>query len=101
MTSPRIPNTDSIDELARFWDKHDLTDFEDELEEVASRVFSRRKETTVAVALTPKEVQALRRLADAEGINESRLVHKWVREKLRGYSSKKPLQPSVQKPRRH
>ena len=104
MTTPRIPNTDSIDELARFWDEHDVTDFEDELEEVSTRVFSRRKETTVAVALTPKEAQALRRLADAEGINESKLVREWVREKLRGSSRKrppnKPLQPSAQKTRR-
>jgi hypothetical protein len=23
----KLPNTDSIEELARFWDTHDLTDF--------------------------------------------------------------------------
>ena len=34
MKIPKIPHTDSIAELARFWDTHDLTDFEDELEEV-------------------------------------------------------------------
>jgi hypothetical protein len=34
MNCPKIPQTDSIEELARFWDAHDLTDFEDELEEV-------------------------------------------------------------------
>lgn len=89
-SSPRIPNTDSIGELAKFWDNHDLTDFEDELEEIPTRVFSRRKETTVAVALTTKEVQAIRRLADAQGINESKLLREWVREKLRGSSPGKP-----------
>jgi len=40
------------------------------------------------VALTAKEVQALRRLADAEGINESKLVQEWVRETLRRHSPK-------------
>jgi hypothetical protein len=30
MKTPKIPHTDSIAELARFWDTHDLTDFEDE-----------------------------------------------------------------------
>lgn len=103
-SSPRIPNTDSIDELARFWDNQDLTDFEDELEEVTRRIFSRRKETTVAVELTAKEAQAVRRLADARGINESKLLREWVREKLRGSSSRKasnkPLQPSARKTRR-
>ena len=39
MNHPKIPQTDSIEELARFWDTHDLTDFEDELEEVTEPVF--------------------------------------------------------------
>ena len=37
----KIPETDSIRELAAFWDTHDLTDFQDELEEVSESVFSR------------------------------------------------------------
>lgn len=36
-----IPQADSIHELARFWDTHDLTDFEDQLEEVSEPVFDR------------------------------------------------------------
>ncbi len=34
-----IPKTDSIQELAEFWDTHDLTDFEEELVEVEEPVF--------------------------------------------------------------
>ena len=30
MKTPKIPHTDSLTELARFWDTHDLTDFEEE-----------------------------------------------------------------------
>jgi hypothetical protein len=37
-----IPRTDSIEELARFWDTPDLTEFKDELEEVVEAVFERR-----------------------------------------------------------
>lgn len=37
-----LPQTDSIQELAQFWDASDLTDFEDELEEVTEPVFERR-----------------------------------------------------------
>jgi len=29
MKTEALPQTDSIQELAEFWDKHDLTDFED------------------------------------------------------------------------
>ena len=34
MNQTSILQTDSIQELADFWDTHDLTNFEDELEEV-------------------------------------------------------------------
>ena len=37
----KLPRTDSVSELAEFWDTHDLTDFEDELEEVAEPIFVR------------------------------------------------------------
>ena len=40
MKKTKLPQTDSIQELARFWEKHDLTDFEDELEEVTEPVFA-------------------------------------------------------------
>lgn len=52
MSSGKIPRTDSIEELAQFWDTHDLTDFENELEEVTEPVFERR--TVVKVHLQPK-----------------------------------------------
>jgi hypothetical protein len=38
MNNPKIPQTDVINELAKFWDTHDLTDFQDELEEVTEPV---------------------------------------------------------------
>ena len=41
MNKVHLPHTDSIAELAQFWDEHDLTDFEDGLEEIAEPVFVR------------------------------------------------------------
>jgi hypothetical protein len=37
----QLPQTNSIRELARFWDTHDLTAFEDQLEEITEPVFRR------------------------------------------------------------
>lgn len=37
----QLPKTASIPELADFWDRHDLTDFEGQLEVVTERVFAR------------------------------------------------------------
>lgn len=39
MSTKEIQRTESIQELAQFWDSHDLTDFADELEEVSEPVF--------------------------------------------------------------
>jgi hypothetical protein len=41
MKKRKPPKTDSVLELAEFWDTHDLTDFEEELEEVHEPVFRR------------------------------------------------------------
>jgi predicted DNA binding CopG/RHH family protein len=82
MKTPKIPHTDSIAELARFWDTHDLTDFEDELEEVLESVFERRAEETVTIRLPTAEVEAVKRLAKAQGVGHTALIQEWVREKL-------------------
>ena len=74
-----IPQTDSIEELAAFWDTHDLTDHETELEEVSSP-FTRAE--AVRVPLTAAEHDALREAAKRSGLDEAALVHEWVREKL-------------------
>jgi hypothetical protein len=47
MKTQIIPNSDSIHELAQFWDSHDLTDFEDQLEEVTEPIFERKPETVI------------------------------------------------------
>ena len=77
-----IPNTDSIEELARFWDAHDLTDFEDQLKEVPTPVFERRPEGTVRVRLEPEEAEAVEKLAQAKGVELGVLIHDWIVEKL-------------------
>lgn len=74
------PKTDSIRELAEFWDSHDVTDFTDELVEAGERVFARR--LVVTVPLTARELRALRDLAASRGVDEVALVRTWVQEKL-------------------
>ena len=57
----RLPNTDPIEELAQFWDTHDLTDFEPFLEEVGEPVFVRAKGTSLSMDLSPGEAQGPRK----------------------------------------
>ena len=67
MKGERIPETDSIEELSRFWDSHDLTDFEDQLEEVTEPVFQGEPGLRLSIRLNPKELERLRRLGGVHG----------------------------------
>jgi len=78
---PKIPTTDSIQELATFWQRHDVTDFEDDLEEVPRPVFQRAY--VVGVPLSGDEHQAVRDAAASRGLDEAALIHEWVKEGLR------------------
>lgn len=79
MNTNKLLQTDSIQELAQFWDTHDLTDFADELEEVAEPVFTR--ETVIKVHLSLTEAATVERIAQANGVDPGALIHQWVVEK--------------------
>lgn len=76
----KIPQTDSISELAQFWDTHDLTDFEEELEEVEGPVFE--SGATITLHLDSAEAATVKRLAESRGLSDTDLVHQWVAEKI-------------------
>jgi len=80
MMRQALPKTDSINELARFWDKHDITDFEDSLEEVTEPVFGKGKE--IHIPLEQDEFESLEKLARQRGLEKVELIRKWILEKL-------------------
>ncbi len=80
MKKSKLPKTDSIQKLAEFWDTHDLTDFEDQLEEVAKPVFVR--DCAIKVHLESNEAEAIEQLAQAKGISREELIRGWVLQKL-------------------
>ncbi len=76
MNGRKIPQTDSIHELANFWDTHELTDFEDDLEEVDEPVFE--LQTELIVTLQPEELEALKMIANTRDTTPVNLIRKWV-----------------------
>lgn len=80
MKKPTLPKTDSVQKLAEFWDSHDLTDFEDELEDITKPVFVRKN--AIKVPLATGEVRAVEKLAKSKGVSREELIHTWVLEKL-------------------
>ena len=80
MNTKRLPETDSIQELALFWDTHDVTKFEDELEEVGAPVFER--DTDITVHLETDDAKAVREIARSRGVPDSELIREWVLERI-------------------
>lgn len=78
----KIPNSDSVQELAAFWDSHSVADCEDELEEITEKVFDRR--SSVTVPLDPHEMNAIVEIAGSRGVEPTELLRIWVQEKIRG-----------------
>ena len=80
MKKSKLPKTDSIQKLAEFWDTHDLTDFEDELDEVPEPVFVRGSE--IKVHLGTRDAEAVQQMAQAKGVSAEELIRAWVLQKL-------------------
>ena len=80
MNAPRMPRTDSIEELARFWDTHDVTDSDEELEEVTEPVFERG--TSMEVRLEPEEIDRVKQIAETQGLSNNDLIRKWILERI-------------------
>ena len=102
---PRLPETDSVEEMAAFWDNHDLTDFADDLQAVSEPVFVRAKGTFLSIELQPAEAQHLKKIARSKGVKETTVLRQWILERLRrsseiGSLPNKALQPTPRKTRR-
>lgn len=82
MKRQRIVQTDSIRQLSDFWDTHDVTDFDEELEEVTEPIFLLGRKAVVKVHLGPSEVAAVKRLAKSRGMGAAALIEEWVRQKV-------------------
>jgi len=80
MKIAKLPQTDSIQQLARFWDTHDLTDFEHEMEEVTEPVFA--ASDSINLKLPPRDAEAVRKLAKSKGVSQAELIQQWVFQKL-------------------
>lgn len=74
-----LPETDSITELAAYWDTHDLTDHENELEEVTNPFETR---TVVEIPLDGAQMANAQRIADSRGITLPTIIQLRVGEHL-------------------
>ena len=80
MSRLQLPQTDSIHELASFWDTHDLSDFDDQLEEIAEPVFQRN--VAITIPLKAEEIEAVREIAESKGINSVVPIREWISQQI-------------------
>lgn len=79
----RIPNFTNYAQEAKFWDTHNVTDFEDETKDV-DIVFELNKprDETLIVRLQKDFKEKLEKTARSKGLNVSTLARMWLMEKL-------------------
>ncbi|MBI4091673.1 MAG: hypothetical protein HY427_00475 [Candidatus Levybacteria bacterium] len=78
----RIPKFKTREEEARWWDTHNLSDYQDEFKTVKAR-FAKNLSEGIHVRLDPDTLKKLRQEANQKGIGPTTLVRMWVMQQLR------------------
>lgn len=78
----RIPQFKNRDEEAKWWETHNLADYQDEFKTVKAR-FAKNLSEGIHVRFDPATLKKLRQEASGKGIGPTTLVRMWVMEQLR------------------
>ncbi len=77
----RIPEFETIEEEAKFWDTHDFTDYLDELKPVKVK-FAKNLSSPLTIRFDDKTLSAIRHHAHQKRIGPTTLIRMWVLERL-------------------
>ena len=78
-----LPEFQSRQEMAEFWDTHDFTDYMDEFKPVKVR-FAKNLSDGITIRFDPEVLAELRSQAKDKGIGPTTLIRMWVLERLSG-----------------
>jgi hypothetical protein len=81
-TRDPIPEFETLDDIAEFWDTHSTADYDDVTHEVQFEVRLRSAEQAQTVTLLPELSETLQALANARGVSLETLVNVWLTEKV-------------------
>jgi len=80
-----LPETfDTFEQMAEFWDTHDVTDYEEYLTPVETNVATHPRHEYVIVLSDTLDAM-LRKVQQKEGVPLNTLINLWVQEKLQQY----------------
>ena len=80
-TKSRIPDFKNRQEMAEWFDTHDLADYQDEFHTVEAK-FAKNLSEGITVRFDPKTLAKLRKQASEKGVGPTTLVRMWVMEHL-------------------
>jgi predicted DNA-binding ribbon-helix-helix protein len=87
-----LPEFRTLQEMAEFWDTHDITHFEDQLVEVHEPIFEDVRSHVLTVTLDAAQYHVLQDIAAQEHQEMALLVKTWILQvlKQKNLSSKVP-----------
>jgi hypothetical protein len=89
-TRDSLPETfETYEEIAEFWDTHDVTDYEEYLTPVEVNLVAHPKHEYV-ITLSNTLDATLREIQRKEGVSLNTLINLWVQEKLQQYVGSLP-----------
>jgi hypothetical protein len=81
-TYERIPQFETLEEEAAFWDTHDTTEFEDEFESVEATFAQPLLRRGLTVPLNAQAIELLGRLATKQKTDPADLARLWIMDRL-------------------
>jgi len=79
----KIPQFETYEEEAKFWDTHDTTEFEDEFEPVEATFAQPLIQRGLTVPLDAQTIELLQHLAREKKTEPATLVQIWILDRLR------------------
>jgi predicted DNA binding CopG/RHH family protein len=77
----RIPDFKNYEEEAKWWETHNLADYQDEFEIVEAE-FAKNLSHGLTIRLDPETLAKVRSLAKKKGIGPTTLIRMWILEDL-------------------
>lgn len=89
----RVPEFTSREDEARWFDTHDMADYQDEFKTVRTR-FAKNLSNGITIRLDTKTLTRLRTQAHEKGLGPTTLVRMWILERLKEQESRHNTQPT-------
>lgn len=77
----RIPKFENREQAARWFDTHDMADYQDEFKTVRAR-FSKNLSEGITIRLDSETLAKIRSQASKKGIGPTTLIRMWIMERL-------------------